>query len=1282
MCATSQAPTPPVQVRPELLPLGQISWERFEVFCRALVLQLPGVIDCHQYGKTGSKQRGIDLTATRSDGQVWAFQCRRYQRYSAEQARKAVTETTFNAHRYFLLVSCELGTDVRDHFLTLPEWEAWDVRDMSQRVRMMPMAEAARLVETHFGKPWRDAFLGLSDEYPLAAASEYFGPLLTANRLFNHSWDLVGRDIELRRLEVFTSLAVQRVALLTGRGGIGKSKLLQALASSGDGPQIRFLKEGVGLTTDSVRHLPPGQHVIVVDDAHRREDLAHLVAASAPRPDLKIVLSLRPQGLDGVWSTLTGAYVDPRDVVQFPELKELGPDDVRKLAEQALGVELAHLASRLAAVTWDSPLVTVVGGRLLAEKALDPNLLERDTDFRHEVLTRFQEVLIGRVSQMIDPSVCRSLLRLCSAVAPIRLDDPKRLECMAEFLDRRLSDLLRDLGILEESGVLLRKGDTLRITPDVLSDNVLHNTCLTRGGRPTGYAEEVFNAFSAVAPKEMLGNLAELDWRVRASGQEESDLLDPIWGQIEGAFEQGGLPGRVRLLELISDVSYYQPARTLALVERAMHEPLEPDGDIGLYTFTQADVEEKLPGLLRMIAFNAEFLPRCLDLLWQLGRNDGRPTNSYPDHAMRVLEDLAEYQPRKPAWFNGMVLDGVERWLADPDVNGYLHSPLGVLEPLLAKSGYTSESQGYQVALNPFLVDPGNTRALRNRALDVLRRCATGTSPRLRIRAIRCLGEALREPMPLFGSVVREEDAAAWVPEQMTIFGILEDLVGANEDPILHIAVWRAVDWYAQHSRRAEIQTAATRIIERIPKDFNTALARLLLSNWDHLIDVGEDPDYQAHERIVARMRADTATQFREMHPTATEVVAALEDWLLRIKETGQQPEPDLFLPELAALDGESALAVCQVLVLQPSSDMAPYFHIFLRAARTHDSHAALNAGMQALATGAIVFKRSLALSYQRGDWLGVPGERSIMSQLLADEDWGTRHLALLSLQLSARANPHEALELAMSADIGDDTNLGDDLCQLLGPGWGIDIDDLTDDRLDVVLRKLVLANDVGEFHTVRFLQQVAARDPERFIDFFFARMDRKVAADADYRPVPFREVEFADLHSHAKYPTVIRKIRDRTTVAGAWEREFWLPKLFRDVSAGYNDESVAALDEWSTSGDRQKLEAVGTLLREAGVRFLFERIDFIAQLLDAAATHGEDCLKEVRGDLWAVATLGSSTRTPGQPGPREVYIRDESNRVASNLPPGSQAALFSRWLAKDAERRIRDDLARDEERE
>ena len=51
--------------------------------------------------------------------------------------------------------------------------------------------------------------------------------------------------------------------------------------------------------------------------------------------------------------------------------------------------------------------------------------------------------------------------------------------------------------------------------------------------------------------------------------------------------------------------------------------------------------------------------------------------------------------------------------------------------------------------------------------------------------------------------------------------------------------------------------------------------------------------------------------------------------------------------------------------------------------------------------------------------------------------------------------------------------------------------------------------NDVGEFHTVRFLQQAAARDPERFIDLFFARMDRKVAADADYRPVPFREVNF-----------------------------------------------------------------------------------------------------------------------------------------------------------------------------
>ena len=76
-------------------------------------------------------------------------------------------------------------------------------------------------------------------------------------------------------------------------------------------------------------------------------------------------------------------------MVDLPNVNELSRDEVTELGRQALGAEFEHLAEQLAAATWDCPLVTVVGGQLLAQKAIPPDLLERDEEFRDTVLDPF-----------------------------------------------------------------------------------------------------------------------------------------------------------------------------------------------------------------------------------------------------------------------------------------------------------------------------------------------------------------------------------------------------------------------------------------------------------------------------------------------------------------------------------------------------------------------------------------------------------------------------------------------------------------------------------------------------------------------------------------------------------------------------------------------------------------------------------------------------------------------------------------------------------------------------
>src|SRR5437773_5949613 len=112
----SQPARSPISSRVPTLPFGDIPWERFEQFGHDMLLALPGVQPetAHRYGTQGQKQRGIDLTVDRTDGERWAFSNKRYEDYQPHDVRKHIHETTYKADRYVLLISGVASTAVRD----------------------------------------------------------------------------------------------------------------------------------------------------------------------------------------------------------------------------------------------------------------------------------------------------------------------------------------------------------------------------------------------------------------------------------------------------------------------------------------------------------------------------------------------------------------------------------------------------------------------------------------------------------------------------------------------------------------------------------------------------------------------------------------------------------------------------------------------------------------------------------------------------------------------------------------------------------------------------------------------------------------------------------------------------------------------------------------------------------------------------------------------------------------------------------------------------------------
>jgi hypothetical protein len=1284
----------PVLTRPERLPLADpnFSWEQFQAFSRDFVCKYTGVDECHHYGKPGDIQNGIDLYVDLPNGERWAFQVRQVEKFTKRDAEKSIAATSYQADRYHFLLSCEATKAVRD-VCDAHGWEALDVRDISGKVRDLDLEVARRLIETHFGPAWRKDFLGLADLSPFLTTAQFFRDLSDPQTLFNHSWQLVGRAPNLTQLHEFVSSAHERIAILPGRGGIGKSKILQELGksrdTSGESPIVRFLVEGVSIG-NNLDGLPAQESVIIVDDAHRRDDLSTLLALVRQRePRAKLILACRPHAVDRLRSTVIQNRFDSRDLVVVDELKELSKTDVTELARQSLSAERQYLAEQLAAATSDCPLITVIAGRLLSEKSLDPRLLERNQEFRDAVLSKFYEEIVGKIGGTVEPALCRSLLRVAAAIAPLRTTDETLIEAVASFIGVDRSVVIESLGMLERAGILLRRGNTVRITPDVLADHVLHNACQTAQGVKTGYAERIFETFAPVCPAAVLRNLAELDWRISQTDGAEADLLSEVWNNIEEEFKSANNAGRSQILDLLNEVAYYQPKKMMRLVEYAINHPsITPDDPqyLALGLFSHERLLQKLPPLLRGISYTLEYLPRCCDLLWELGRDDARRLNSNPDHAIRILEDLVAYDIGKPVSINHAVLQSVQRWLQDPAAHNHVHSPLHIVDPMLAKTGHSTRGDGMSVALTPFHVSRENTQHIRAEALDVISSCATSGNTRLALRAIQSLGTGLHEPIPYLTMTISAADKERWVPDQLDVIRRLRDAAESSDDPLIHLEVISQVRWTAKRGSAEHVKEAAQGLMDSIPQSFELRLTKFLIDSYDkeQMYEEGYADQWQKKEEEKLEVRTAACAEFVKLYPDSATGFDVLTGRLTAIIDAGVTPEPMLFLHALSLSNSNYAADMCERMIGAEPGSLDSFFGNLLFNLRQSDPNRTLNIIKTAFGTNQIVLHRGIAWTY--GNWARLADlsdeELNVLQDLLASPDEMTKYHAIKTLAGVGRFRSRWAIDRAISVEIGNSSKLAEAICEIFDARFGIPDDNIIDADIQAVLPKLETVNEIENYHVSLFISYAAKRLPQAVVRLILARIDQYSAHhDRDYRPLPYGGLheDLTGVIQSDDYAAILREVRDRASQKD-WTGHFWLPKLFVQISDGFGPTCLEILDEWINSGDEGKIEGAASLVGDAFANFVFEHVDFVENLLNRAAAISEQCYRRVSIDLQNSANSEVRTSTVGSPAPQDISVRDQARDAASKFAFGTPAQRFYQALADDAHASIRNGLARDEE--
>ena len=485
---------------PKILPFDADSfdWDRFEDFCLATVLALPDIRRADRYGVKGDKQDGIDLKAELVDGRLRTYQCRHVAKISPANVRKIIDDTEYGGDEHEIWVTCPVGKAVAD---VVSEFENWAIESdsgISQLLRVkIPREIAGHIVRDYFGNQIARAFLGRSESYGFISPAEYFGALDDEGRTLRQDIELVGRQDELAGL--LDSIDDPKTVLVTlpGRGGIGKTRLLKAAAESlvDQGRRVLVAAGGASLSVELVEDLPPVDLVVILDDAHRLGvDLTGLLQASMRRKaSLTILCGCRPGGLEQLDLAAASAGVEPHQVVTLPRLKPLDRDQVVQLASLALG-EAGRESERLASATDKLPLLTVLGGRMIAAGAFSSDSASGDEQLRRLVLQRFASEQRGLVSTRIPEQKARELLVLVAAIHPVDVSNDEIVRLWADELSVSPSQVRRWLGDLEDAGLLLSRSSFRRLTPDILADQVLHEACLDPQGRSTGRSEELLGS--------------------------------------------------------------------------------------------------------------------------------------------------------------------------------------------------------------------------------------------------------------------------------------------------------------------------------------------------------------------------------------------------------------------------------------------------------------------------------------------------------------------------------------------------------------------------------------------------------------------------------------------------------------------------------------------------------------------------------------------------------------------------------------------------------------------
>lgn len=1238
-----------------VFPLSSLTADDFEEFCATFLdfLYHPRGAEVHRYGGTGHKQHGIDIVA-RGENYVHSFQCKRVREFGAQKVHEAVKKQTYKASLKVLLLGYTASPDARDAMAKYAEWQLWDPVDITRKIRLLPRFDQVALVDRFFvGK--RLDLLGITEQGPIQSAGEFFAQFLVGSRYFNHAWTLIGRTDEVANTLVFAKEQNVLLTCISGPPGVGKSRVLREVVTrleSETSLHIRFVSAGESIKAshlDGLRAKEGGKTLLVVDDAHDREDLPLLLNfASVPDSLTRLLFTTRPYGIEPIKRSAAAAGVSGV-AIKVVEIPPPNKQQAQALAEHVLKQCNGPLeaAKAIANATYTTPLTTVLAAQLVAKNNIPLELLAQEEEFRIHVLRSLQKVIALELVQESERGKLNAVLRTIALLQPVIQDDPALLQILEKVEDVSGPEATRLMNVLSEAGVLFKRGIRSRLAPDLLADEIIRTNYIASNSQANALVEQIFEHLGVEHLKNMFLNLGRLDWRLRDGKTDQSTLLTNIAPKLKWQAKYNNTH-----LKAAEAVAFYQPRFAMDFAKRLISDGHGDDVNVC--------------NLLRYAAYTYDHVQEACSLLWRAGRAAQKSNNAGISQGISVLADLATYQVNKPLLYIEEVVDFVLKLLENPSTMTFANNPFCVLDGPLKTEFQSRTYSRLALTFGTHIVSLSTVQSLRDKVTSALLGHLRNGTDRKAFLAVQTLSNALQGPMR---AKPADDD---WTREHLNL---LNKLLAIVEETHVHavvmVRIGQAVRWHAYYSKSITAPVAL-KILGYLHRDLRTRLILMLIDAWGTNTWKSLNGETDAHQ--LKRDCEATAMELIEAFPNADDFYAEIQSALQELVAIAPGfGTPYVFLSSLVntvpgfaqkilqeslhhnvgPLNVAIGRAICVALMACENSLITEYVEL------SKNSDEAL----MRLADGYAYFQSARSYTVE---------ERSLFERIFSSKSATVLFSAAQLFHQIFSQSPSLAFELISRMDFSINTEATHQIFMLLADLQKMQSVDVEGWRSQI-LQRLKNRTNLDDYWIRSFIMESVKIDASGVLELVKARL-REACKEDDWQYLPLRK-EHADginLRASNQDDQLIRDFLDWAIAdAHVSSRLSWVGGVFAGLCGNYDLPLLELLREWMSTGTALHVELVESILQEAQPAFIFDFPDFIADILSDADAISLDALNGIRNAIALSARSGPRTGTPGEPFPADVKLAEYCQKMLSSSSRALPSFELYEELLRDAKRAI-----------